>query len=673
MRRSSEIALATVFSSFLILLMLTEWLRRIEFASPAIQSLQADVIEIALSKSTQIPLAIALVVYFIGLFGIVIRRRQNSEGSIALWKKLTLADVCKIGLVLLALAACLPAWTRGETGSVGNLKLGIDQTTNALVLLTGIVVGCAAEALIGTGADMSRIIRRVVLVAIPLFLAATSPFQPAVPHIYKYHDAVRWTGLWVNPNTYGLLMGAGLVLAIGQVPWKRIGWKTSQRVEFIFLVMAAVLCGFGLLKSYSRGAWLATSCALMVLLWFRASQKLRRNLIPIALIILSGFAFGFWNFRYAESPLARRLFSVANRNDFSWRNRVTVWRGSIQMMRDRPLLGFGWGDVESAYERSYRARRLDESMAIQLNDYFTLANSAGVPALMFFIGFAALSLRRQTKPDASFSPHQSSARASAVLLLIGFWFDGGLFKVATGPLFWTLIEFSRTTTIPAASLPKDVVHREKLRRSEMVLRMIAGLLTLAAATSTAMHVIVPRLAITSGRVSFARKHLVPPKALADFDFLMRQPIWRGQPVRVLLDHAELANYNRSLVEWKLEEEIYRKFVLSPQIDPQFDADPAWRRPLWEYFYPRIRRQTDIEAAAQQTFQKLRNQITPGSGGSASICEMWRSQSASEPGFEALCVGVWRSIGIPARLNVQRHAEYLSGSEWRSVPQADDTQ
>lgn len=672
MRRSSEIALATVFSSFLILLMLTEWLRRIEFASPAIQSLQADVIEIALSKSTQIPLAIALVVYFIGLLWIVIRRRQNSEGSIALWKKLTLADVCKIGLVLLALAACLPAWTRGETGSVGNLKLGIDQTTNALVLLTGVVVGCAAQALIDADADMSRVVRRVVLVAIPLFLAATSPFQPAVPHIYKYHDAVRWTGLWVNPNTYGLLMGAGLVLAIGQVSWKRIGWKTSHGLEFIFLIMAAALCGFGLLKSYSRGAWFATSCALMVLLWFRASQKLRRNLIPIALVILSGSTFAFWKFRYAENPLARRLFSAANRNDFSWRNRVTVWRGSIPMMRDRPLLGFGWGEVESAYERSYRARRLDDSKAIQLNDYFTLATSAGVPALMLFFGVAVLSLRGQTAPD-KFSSGHSSTRAAVLLLLIGFWFDGGLFKLATGPLFWTLIEFSRTTTIPAASVPRQAARREKLRRSEVVLRMTAGLLTLAATAWTALHLIVPRLTITSGRVSFARKHLVSPKALADFDFLMRQPIWHGQLVRVLLDHAELANYNRSLVEWNLEEEVYRRFVLSPQIDAQFDADPAWRRPLWEYFYPRIRRQTDVEAAAQQTFQKLRNQIAMGSGGSASICEMWRSQSADKPGFEALCVAVWRSVGIPARLNWQRHAEYRSGSEWRSVPQADDAQ
>jgi hypothetical protein len=35
---------------------------------------------------------------------------------------------------------------------------------------------------------------------------------------------------------------------------------------------------------------------------------------------------------------------------------------------------------------------------------------------------------------------QTACRAGAIVLLVGFWFDGGLFKLATASVFWILIE-----------------------------------------------------------------------------------------------------------------------------------------------------------------------------------------------------------------------------------------
>jgi len=61
----------------------------------------------------------------------------------------------------------------------------------------------------------------------------------------------------------------------------------------------------------------------------------------------------FWQYRFSEWRPAQRIFSIANINDFSWRNRVAAWEGATRMMIDRPLIGFGWGQAESAYGRSY--------------------------------------------------------------------------------------------------------------------------------------------------------------------------------------------------------------------------------------------------------------------------------------------------------------------------------
>ena len=38
-------------------------------------------------------------------------------------------------------------------------------------------------------------------------------------------------------------------------------------------------------------------------------------------------------------------------------------------------------------------------------------------------------------------------RAVAVDMLVGFWFDGGLFKLATGATFWVLLELGREQPI----------------------------------------------------------------------------------------------------------------------------------------------------------------------------------------------------------------------------------
>ena len=114
-------------------------------------------------------------------------------------------------------------------------------------------------------------------------------------------------------------------------------------------------------------------------------------------------------------------------------------------------------------------------------------------------------------------------------------------------------------------------------------------------------------------LGLARRFLVQPKERADFEFLVAQPIWSGVTLRVLLDHVELAGYNRELINWTLSDDLYRGYVLEPGIIQKQKAemgggqeesrerktesgklkveDLDWRRVLWEEFYPRIRHES----------------------------------------------------------------------------------
>jgi hypothetical protein len=35
-----------------------------------------------------------------------------------------------------------------------------------------------------------------------------------------------------------------------------------------------------------------------------------------------------------------------------------------------------------------------------------------------------------------------------------------------------------------------------------------------------------------------------------------QSVWRGKPLRTLLDHVELAHYDGELINWKPDEQVY---------------------------------------------------------------------------------------------------------------------
>jgi predicted esterase len=207
------------------------------------------------------------------------------------------------------------------------------------------------------------------------------------------------------------------------------------------------------------------------------------------------------------------------------------------------------------------------------------------------------------------------------------------------------------------------------RWREPALRWLAVILATAALAQTAVHLVPPRLATSERTLSLARKHLVQAKELSDFDFLAANPVWRGKPLKTLLEHAELAHYNRELINWKLDEQVYREFVLSAQIDPAADGELNWRRALWENVYPRIRREQDSAGAAEIVVRFLRERVTiaQGSGLPSVVAETWQRQITSERGFEAAYVAAMRSVGVPSRLGAKGRAEFWTGAAWQAAP------
>ena len=165
-----------------------------------------------------------------------------------------------------------------------------------------------------------------------------------------------------------------------------------------------------------------------------------------------------------------------------------------------------------------------------------------------------------------------------------------------------------------------------------------------------------------------------PKEHADFENLATHPIWHGQKLKTLLTHVELAGYNRELINWQVDEKMYRDFVLSPAIDlstlnPQLSTTFNWRRPLWEEFYPRIRHESSPEDAAKIVVRHLRERVTIATLPNLphDVPSIWLKQITDEAGFEIIYVAALRSVGVPARLDPHQRAEFWAGDKWRAAP------
>jgi hypothetical protein len=349
------------------------------------------------------------------------------------------------------------------------------QSTATLVLLTSAALGQGVEAWSGwrirKRGGMARIIVYSLLV---LLFGASLWWGDYAGESPQYHGSTRWSGPWNNPNTYGLLMGTGFVLSVAEIvqrqrPGKRQREALRMWLRRGLLTLCAGSLGIGLLRSYSRGAWLGTFCALCYLgkrvfnpQLSVSGLRMHVNAFLVGMITVSLSILAFWHFQETDYLPARRAFSVFNMADFSWRNRISAWEGALQIIGEHPLIGTGWNQPELFFQHYYLSPRMSEGMAIGTNDFLMFGAILGIPAMFCFLAYIFLFLRKLSKtgvesPElAMFKWLQTSCWAGAIVLVVGFCFDGGLFKLPTAATFWILLELgSVTTDDPRFSLIKS--------------------------------------------------------------------------------------------------------------------------------------------------------------------------------------------------------------------------
>jgi hypothetical protein len=423
--------------------LLSEWMNRRPWTpSYSLESLRSGFLAVMRSAETQWEIVACLMVYFIGFQWL----RSTVRSGDRSW-------IPRSVLISVFVTLATVVYIRDYPSSVS------DQDYLALFASITVAQGLALWIAFDEKTGRDGLISRVALRAFVLWVAALALIHPSWATSFEYREQTRWSGIWRTPNLYGVLMASGVAASTGCLFASLL---RSRRCPSLLWFVTLIVAGVGLVFSMSRGAWLGTLLAFVylaarVIPLFRnalpAWIPTRRSAVQVAIIMISSYVIGYWTLRFSEQPLVRRVFTVINPNDFSWRNRVATIPGSLQMMSERPALGFGWTQPERIYTSLYKPDFMTEGAAITQNDYLMVGITCGIPALCCLLGWICLSFRgsRGRAPDRGTITSEEltrlGAKAAVIPLLIGCVFDGVLFSVAIAVPFFCFLEIaaSRST------------------------------------------------------------------------------------------------------------------------------------------------------------------------------------------------------------------------------------
>jgi O-antigen ligase len=189
-------------------------------------------------------------------------------------------------------------------------------------------------------------------------------------------------------------------------------------------MIAWALGGLGLAATYVRGAWLGFLAGVAVVVGLTRRGRLVVVAAVVALAVVVVLVPG----------LRQRAESIVDPSDPTARDRLSMWRSGVAMVRDRPLTGVGPGQVKHEYRRYAEPQALQQSRGHLHNTPLQILVERGVLGLAAWLSiFAAFFLRvgrllRALPDDAALA---RALVAGGVAAIAGF-LVGGLTEYSFG-------------------------------------------------------------------------------------------------------------------------------------------------------------------------------------------------------------------------------------------------
>ena len=233
----------------------------------------------------------------------------------------------------------------------------------------------------------------------------------------EFADSItaRAIGTFANPNVYAVFLLIACTFSAAFTLDKH-----RKRTKALHLA-ALALNLTALILTWTRGAWIALIIAIIAAPIITHVKPPKVLLIPITLIPLALTVFA--------TDITERLLSVFNLSDSSIASRLSIWRSSLAMLTDRPILGSGIGS-ESFIDRFLVFAEDGVTAPHSHNLFLEIGVEAGVIALFVFVLLLLVRIRHL----ATYSPYVKSSSV-------------GMISVASSLAMVALVAFGMTDYI----------------------------------------------------------------------------------------------------------------------------------------------------------------------------------------------------------------------------------
>jgi len=213
-----------------------------------------------------------------------------------------------------------------------------------------------------------------------------------------------------NPNFVAHYLEIIIPLTLALLAVRRRWWEQA------LLGLTLVLTVAHLVVSGSRAGWLALAAALAFWFWSRLSapaRRLRQVLLgavvaallsaPLGLVLDSIYLEEGKSLSTSLSQIAQstwdRALSGFDPQNFSVAQRLIIWKDTLDLIRDHPLLGVGVGNWKIFYPLYARTVRVDPAFSAEVqpththNDFLEICAETGMPGLALWLWIILAALR----------------------------------------------------------------------------------------------------------------------------------------------------------------------------------------------------------------------------------------------------------------------------------------
>ncbi len=165
-------------------------------------------------------------------------------------------------------------------------------------------------------------------------------------------------------------MEMAIPISIGLMIAVRKGWAKALCGSALFLLCVA------LTLSLSRGGWMSGLFALgfMLVLYLVKTKKKYISLTVTAVAVTTVVVLTV----LASTPVIEKLETLTHGRDVpNWQSRTAVWAGTLDLIRDYPLLGTGPGTFPVAFT-PYRPAGVNARFLHTHNDYLHFISETGI-------------------------------------------------------------------------------------------------------------------------------------------------------------------------------------------------------------------------------------------------------------------------------------------------------